>query len=91
MALFSKRIATAALCYINSVGLIALNQSVIPGVIDNPSLINLGDMPTNPKQKEAHKRLLNYIAGRFQISPEELAVAKQAILDAYDPLPVEDH
>jgi len=73
------------MCYINLVAQIAIDGSKIPGIIDDPKLINLADLPITPEQKEAHTRLLNYLAQRFEISPEELYRAKQSILEACDP------
>jgi hypothetical protein len=47
-------------------------------------------MPITKAQKEAHERLLNYIADKFEVTPEELFNTKQAILDACDPTPYGD-
>lgn len=85
-AFLPKKAAAAAFCYINAVGHIALDGSMIPGVIDNPKLIQLSDMPVTNEQKEAHKKLLDYVAKKFEMTPEDLYNAKQMILEACDPV-----
>lgn len=85
-AILPSKSFNAAMAYLDAVGRIAIDHATIPGVIEDSKFIDPADNPQSQEQKEAHQKLLTYIAEKFGLDPQEVQDAKATILNACENL-----